>query len=77
MWPGTPSFDLPTLNFAGSSSLISVPGFVPGTEIFTVPASQDRKATSLLCGSKLLELGPHSDNNSGSREISLPRGRTS
>ena len=30
--PGTPSFDLPTPNFAGSSYLNSVPGSGPGTE---------------------------------------------
>ena len=32
MCPGTPSFDLPTPNFAGSSNLNSVPGSGPGTE---------------------------------------------
>ena len=30
--PGTPSFDLPTPNFAGSPNMNSVPGSGPGTE---------------------------------------------
>ena len=41
---GTPSFDLPTPSYAGSSNLKSVPGSGSGTESLKVPVFWDREA---------------------------------
>ena len=50
MCHGTPSFDFPTPNFAGSSNLNFFPGSGPGTESSKVPVFQDRKAITLCSG---------------------------